>query len=146
MLFFTRLVTPQPHCRLILLLLSYLAPVTIWACSHNHYRNICLGFSLDHLSKNCPQFPAGSYPTCQHQFLWILAQITLLPWELKPICSMADFSMLEKEECLSHELLQVTHWHSNWQLRDSDKAHCKVALSDCHSSLHPHMIPLLVTG
>lgn len=70
----------------------------------------------------------------------------LLPWELKPICSMADFSMLEKEECLSHELLQVTHWHSNWQLRDSDKAHCKVALSDCHSSFHPHMIPLLVTG
>lgn len=48
---FARLVTPQPNCRLILLLLSYLAaPVTIQAHSHNHCRNICLDFSLYHLS------------------------------------------------------------------------------------------------
>lgn len=148
---FARLVTPQPNCRLILLLLSYLAaPVTIQAHSHNHCRNICLDFSLYHLSDSRPQFPARIYqcPMCQCQFLWILAQITLLTLngaEANLLCCWFS-NVREREEFLWHELLQFRHWHSNLQLRKSGKVHCKVAPSNCHSCFHPRKITLLVTG
>lgn len=73
------LVTPQPDCRLILPLLSSLARHhrgSLWQALQEPLPRLQPAPPLREL----PQFPGRSFqgPTRQGQFLWVVAQMTLL--------------------------------------------------------------------